>query len=146
MNARADDGEAAPAATATLFVYGTLMSEEVLRTLLGRVPRMRAGKLRGYERWCVAGQTYPAILQSTDTDAAAAAAVDGQLLEGLVPRELRALDYYEDDGYVRSVVTVTAADAQAVQALVYSWPPARAKMSSPSRARRGHIRSGGDSI
>jgi hypothetical protein len=38
------------------FVYGTLMSPEVLKELLGRVPVLVPGSLAGYRRWRVPGE------------------------------------------------------------------------------------------
>lgn len=38
------------------FVYGSLMSPEVLKELLGRVPVLVPGTLAGYRRWRVPDQ------------------------------------------------------------------------------------------
>jgi len=38
------------------FVYGSLMSPEVLKELLGRVPVLVPGTLTGYRRWRVPGE------------------------------------------------------------------------------------------
>ena len=75
-----------------LFVYGTLMAEEVLSPLIGRVPARRVGTILGFSRGCVRGESFPAVLRSGADDQ-----VEGLLIEDLLPRELRALDYYVSD-------------------------------------------------
>ena len=77
------------APTTSLFVYGTLMAEEVLRPLIGRVPVRRVGTIFGFSRGCVRGEAFPAVLRTGADDQ-----VEGLLIEDLLPRELRALDYY----------------------------------------------------
>jgi hypothetical protein len=77
------------APTTSLFVYGTLMAEEVLRPLVGRVPVRRVGTIFGFSRGCVRGEAFPAVLRTGADDQ-----VEGLLIEDLLPRELRALDYY----------------------------------------------------
>ena len=72
-----------------VFVYGTLMAEEVLRPLVGRVPVRRVGTIFGFSRGCVRGEAFPAVLRTGADDQ-----VEGLLIEDLLPRELRALDYY----------------------------------------------------
>ena len=68
---------------------GTLMAEEVIRPLIGRVPVRRVGTIFGFSRGCVRGEAFPAVLRSGADDQ-----VEGLLIEDLLPRELRALDYY----------------------------------------------------
>jgi gamma-glutamylcyclotransferase (GGCT)/AIG2-like uncharacterized protein YtfP len=48
----------------TAFVYGTLMAPEVLNLLIKRVPESRAATLKGYARYRVKGQVFPAIIPS----------------------------------------------------------------------------------
>jgi gamma-glutamylcyclotransferase (GGCT)/AIG2-like uncharacterized protein YtfP len=49
----------------TAFVYGTLMAPEVLELLIKRVPKSRAATLKGYARYRVKQQVFPAIIPST---------------------------------------------------------------------------------
>ena len=54
---------AAPAAGQhSVFVYGTLMAEEVVRVLLGRAPPSSPALLPGHRRFSLRGRVYPAIL------------------------------------------------------------------------------------
>ena len=117
-----DDGAAAAMATASkLFVYGTLLAPEVLQGLLRRVPDHQPALLHGFSRWAVAAYpTIPAIIQT------AGGSVSGHLLESLSEREMRALDFYEDDGYERLVVEVLCRGdgfvSETVEAFAYVWP------------------------
>ena len=110
------------AATASkLFVYGTLLAPEVLNGLLRRVPSHQPALLHGFSRWKVQSYpTIPAIIRS------AGGSVEGHLLEDLTEQELRALDYYEDDGYERLVVEVCPRGdgflSETIEAHAYVWP------------------------
>jgi len=44
-----------------LFVYGTLLSDEVIGKVLGRVPRRLAATLQGFHRHRLNNRSYPAI-------------------------------------------------------------------------------------
>jgi hypothetical protein len=109
---------AAPKAT-TCFVYGTLMSPDVLRELLGRVPGMRPrAVLSSYSRHPVLGRVYPGVVPAPPTGPDNAGgmptttttnAVEGILLLDITPLEMRCLDWFEEEGvdYKRSNVQVT---------------------------------------
>ena len=74
------------------FVYGTLMAEEVLHGLLGRVPCIRtAAALPNFVRYGVRGLVFPAIIPRDG------ASTSGLLLDGLTDREVRWLDWFEDN-------------------------------------------------
>ena len=112
-----------PSTTTGLFVYGTLMAPEVLGGLVHRVPALRAVKLRGFHRWCVKDATFPAILKAPANDIRAQ--VHGLLLEDLTAKELRCLDYYEDEAYERQRVCVECAETgEQLAANAYVWPAA----------------------
>jgi hypothetical protein len=70
-----------------VFVYGTLMADEVVRLLLKRVPPSKPATLAGHRRHAVKGQVFPAIVP-----APAPASVRGKVLLQLTPRELEILD------------------------------------------------------
>jgi gamma-glutamylcyclotransferase (GGCT)/AIG2-like uncharacterized protein YtfP len=112
-----------------LFVYGTLMADEVLVALLGRAPARRQARIHGFVRGCVRGEAFPAVLR-----AGAEQSVDGLLIENLLPRELEALDFYEDEGYERITIPVTTADGTVVEAMMYLWPQAQADEVDRDRA------------
>ena len=53
---------AAAAGPHSVFVYGTLMAEEVVRVLLGRAPPSSPAILADHRRFSIRGRVYPAIL------------------------------------------------------------------------------------
>ena len=88
-------------AEAALFVYGTLMSEELMRSLTGRGFPHRPATLIGYQRG-ISDAGYPFIVPSPG------ARVEGLLVERIDSESLRRLDLYEDEGrlYLRRTVDV----------------------------------------
>jgi gamma-glutamylcyclotransferase (GGCT)/AIG2-like uncharacterized protein YtfP len=78
-----------------VFVYGTLMYDEVsTRVVSGRYRRAPA-TLPGYRRCKVRGEEYPAIIADS------AAAVDGIVWFDVSPNDLARLDTYEAQEYER---------------------------------------------
>jgi hypothetical protein len=94
-----------------LFVYGTLMSEKVLTSLLQRVPTVQPAILRGFHRFCIRDRPYPAIAAvpadfSADGGGPSGGEVAGLLLCGLSAEEHELLDYYEAEEYTKEQVEV----------------------------------------
>ncbi|KAG2655945.1 AIG2-like protein D [Panicum virgatum] len=108
---------AAPAAGQhSVFVYGTLMAEEVVRVLLGRAPPSSPALLPGHRRFSLRGRVYPAILPVPDH------AVSGKVFRGLTDRELHVFDLFEDEEYVKKTVEVSLADtSEKSLAYAYIW-------------------------
>ena len=117
-----------------LFVYGTLMDGERVRTLTGRVLPSRPARLQGYERIVPTG-SYPYVVPRTGRH------VDGLLLEDVDDDALRALDRYEDEGrlYVRRAVEVIV-EGRRVACETYVGAAIRAACG---RGRRSHRTSDG---
>jgi hypothetical protein len=117
------------------FVYGTLMSTEVLRTLLGRVPQMKSPAYlpQQYSRHPVIGQMYPGVIQcdglketsfSKSWTDIQNSCVEGILLTDVSLSEVKILDWYEDVDYRRCNVPVSihnGKDIFKVDAEVYIW-------------------------
>ncbi|KAL3826717.1 hypothetical protein ACHAXA_009326 [Cyclostephanos tholiformis] len=118
---------AAPPRATTCFVYGTLMSPDVLRELLGRVPAMiPRAVLSNHSRHPVLGRVYPGVVPVPPPPPAApddawadgmppktstttmVESVEGILLLDITPLELRRLDWFEEEGvdYTRTNVRV----------------------------------------
>ncbi|ONI33968.1 hypothetical protein PRUPE_1G456100 [Prunus persica] len=100
-----------------VFVYGSLMAEDVCRVLLNRVPQSSPAILNGYHRYSIKGRVYPAILPVENDK------VTGKLLLGITDPELHILDEFEDVEYERSTVEVSSVDSSdnlLVQAYVWS--------------------------
>jgi len=93
--------------TGALFVYGTLTSEAVMRSLTGRAFPRRRATLLGYGRG-VSDAGYAFIAPRTG------GRVEGILIEGLDGESLRRLDRYEYEGrlYFRRSVEVLADGAR----------------------------------
>lgn len=98
-----------------LFAYGTLMSDEIFEVVTGAGLVGVPGILKGFRRWSVKGERYPAIV-----------ADDAGLVNGVVYRNLpepvwSKLDRYEGPLYRRQTVTVRTADGTALTAAAYVW-------------------------
>ncbi|XP_017629662.1 AIG2-like protein D isoform X2 [Gossypium arboreum] len=93
-------GEAAVAAH-NVFVYGSLLSDDVVRVLLNRVPPSSAALLNHFRRFSIKGRVYPAILPVQNRD------VSGRVLIGISDPELYILDEFEDVEYQRTRVEVS---------------------------------------
>ena len=97
-----EDGEGRAA-----FVYGSLLFGPVLEALLGRVPESREGRVRGWHRFRIRGQVYPAVARVEGAE------VVGRVLLGLSPEEKDLLDWFEDEEYVKVPVTVAPCGTEA---------------------------------
>jgi gamma-glutamylcyclotransferase (GGCT)/AIG2-like uncharacterized protein YtfP len=84
----------------SLFVYGTLLNDDLVRTLTGQVFSKRPATLDGFARVQPPGD-YPYITR------APGARVDGWLLDGVDAASLEKLDTYEGDGYLRTRIEVS---------------------------------------
>jgi gamma-glutamylcyclotransferase (GGCT)/AIG2-like uncharacterized protein YtfP len=96
------------AAMNKIFVYGTLMAESVVTTLIGRMPPHDKARVVGYVRYPVRDRVYPAIIPVTTPHLhpAAAVVVEGLLLRDLHEGEMRRLDWFEGTDYRRVNVRV----------------------------------------
>jgi gamma-glutamylcyclotransferase (GGCT)/AIG2-like uncharacterized protein YtfP len=91
--------------TSCLFVYGTLMSPEVVNVLLGRVPPHEPALLRGgFARHPVRSQVFPGMVV---VDARKETTpIRGLLYSQLSPNEMKRLDWFEGSEYKRMDVAV----------------------------------------
>lgn len=87
-----------------LFVYGSLMNDEVTDSLLGHRFDKQHVKLHGYARVGLQGADYPAIFPCQDKE------VSGMLLLNLSAEEVAILDAFEGDQYTRQRVQVEHVD------------------------------------
>ncbi|XP_022981676.1 AIG2-like protein D isoform X2 [Cucurbita maxima] len=106
-----------------VFVYGSLLSDEVVHILLKRTPQSSAAVLNDFQRLTIKGRVYPAIIPVDGKK------VSGKVLSGITDTELDILDAFEDVEYKRSTVEVslTALDNLLLDSLekllvyVYIW-------------------------
>ncbi|KAK3212961.1 hypothetical protein Dsin_017667 [Dipteronia sinensis] len=100
----------------SVFVYGSLLADDVVRVLLKRVPESSSAVLNNYHRFSIKGRVYPAILPLLNKT------VTGKVLLGITDPELHILDVFEDVEYQRTTVDVSFMDnADKLQAQAYVW-------------------------
>ncbi|KAK9280579.1 hypothetical protein L1049_014273 [Liquidambar formosana] len=99
-----------------VFVYGSLLADEVVQILLKRVPPSSPANLHGFHRFSIKGRVYPAILPVESKK------VTGKVLLGITAPELDILDTFEDVEYERSTVEVSLMEScEKLQAQTYVW-------------------------
>lgn len=96
-----------------VFTYGTLMSEAVLRTILGRVPQQKNAVLHDHERLSIQDQIYPAVTYAPGK------VVLGKVLCGVFASEVITLDAFEDPAYERCHLPVKLESGEEVYARVW---------------------------
>ncbi len=87
-----------------LFVYGSLLFDDVFRAVTGTSAPHEPAVLEGFARYRVRDATYPAIVRE------AAARTEGVVYANLDARAIAALDRFEGDMYTRERVEVVRAD------------------------------------
>lgn len=96
-----------------LFIYGTLLDDDLRRVVLGRDVASVPAVLSGYQRRAVVGRLFPALQEDAD------GSVTGAVLQGLTSRDLQAIDFYLDTAlFARKPVQVSL-DGQGVPADVH---------------------------
>lgn len=100
--------------TNNLFVYGTLVIDDVIRTLIDRVPTHETVAARGWRVARLPERPYPGLVPG-DGEA------PGRLYTELTPAEWTTLDAFEDPVYSLTSIEVLPGPRQA---LAYVWPEA----------------------
>lgn len=103
-----------PRGTYTLFFYGTLVHPAILSKIIGHAGStlsIQPAILPRHELHHVVGQDYPALLTLERSESVAAegkhlGAVRGTVVRGLGPEDVRRLDAFEGDEYVRVRVRI----------------------------------------
>ena len=109
-----------------LFVYGSLLSDEVVELVIGRVASSESAVLQDHACYYVSGATFPGIIQEPGK------ATSGRLLLELSESEIQALDQYEDLFYQRLGVRVrTSTGERAAMAYVVPDEQCRVLSSQP---------------
>uniref|UniRef100_A0ACD5ZCH8 Uncharacterized protein n=1 Tax=Avena sativa TaxID=4498 RepID=A0ACD5ZCH8_AVESA len=120
MAATAPATTTAAAGAHSVFVYGSLMADEVVSAILNRVPASSPALLTDHHRFSVKGRVYPAILPVESKKVA------GRVIMGISDAELVVLDAFEDYEYVRRRVQISLADtAETMLADTYIWSDAK---------------------
>ena len=100
-----------------LFCYGTLCDPDIMRRVSDHKGPGEAAKLFGYSRVALRGVPYPGILPRAHDY------TEGILYRGLSRHQLRRLDSYEQNQYVRIRVPVKTAQNSQLQAWTYVLHP-----------------------
>lgn len=98
---------------ANVFVYGSLLFDDVFTTVTGIHASSEPATLRGFARYRVSEATYPAITRE------AGASTLGALIRGLDASAMAALDRFEGDMYIRERVHVVTELGVTVEAHTY---------------------------
>jgi gamma-glutamylcyclotransferase (GGCT)/AIG2-like uncharacterized protein YtfP len=101
----------------TIFVYGTLLNDEVLELILDRIPPKDLAQLQGFQRMKVIREVFPAIRPEDN------GSVTGLLLKELSDTEIESLDAYEGAFYEKQSVIVTSIDGVSHQCQTYICKP-----------------------
>ena len=96
-----------------LFVYGSLINQEVLACLIEGPFRKIEATLDAYKRVKVNNATFPALIRDNKSR------VEGLLIFGLTPGQIQTLDDFEGDYYKRITVEVNTKDKQREQCETY---------------------------
>ncbi|KAK8954432.1 AIG2-like protein [Platanthera zijinensis] len=116
MTAGAAGSAAATLPLHNIFVYGSLLADEVVNALLKRVPTCSPATLNGYDRYSIKGRVYPAILPAEGKK------TYGRVILGVTDAELYILDTFEDEEYKRNTVEVFLnGDSERLLAETYVW-------------------------
>ena len=109
-----------------LFVYGTLMEDDVVAQLTGRRFRKDPAVLAGYRRVVPEGG-FPFIVPQPD------AVVEGFLLHELDEGAVQLLDRYEDEGHLyRRTAVVVSAGGRRQSCMTYVGCAAALTRSAPA--------------
>ena len=106
-----------------LFAYGTLMFPAVIKFVIGRVPDFRPAIISGYQRFKVAGESFPGLIREDGTS------VEGLVYASLTGEEWKRLIAFEDDFYELQEVIVECPETN-VSALAFIVPTSRKALLS----------------
>jgi gamma-glutamylcyclotransferase (GGCT)/AIG2-like uncharacterized protein YtfP len=107
---------------AELFVYGTLMCEEVMAAVAGRRFPSQPAQLPGYRCAPIRGEIYPGIVPQADS------MTRGRLCTGLSRQAMTKLDRFEGEMYRRQTVEVSLPDGSKREAWTYVLKPKYARL------------------
>lgn len=99
-------------ATSKLFVYGTLLHDDVVNILIGRIPHYLVARAPGWRTVRLPQKVYPGLVPGQGE-------ASGKLFTDLTDAEWATLDAFEDPAYTLAAVRVSA--PLETDALAYIW-------------------------
>lgn len=102
------------AETNNLFVYGTLLLDEVIKVLLGRIPHYQYAVAPGWQVVCLPQRVYPGLVPGQGEAA-------GKVFIDLTDAEWATLDDFEDCAYSLAAIRVSIFTETEMDALSYLW-------------------------
>ena len=100
-----------------LFVYGTLMCEDIFEKVAGIVPVARKGTLSDFRRFSIKNERYPGVICQRDFQ------VEGLVYEDIPEHSWDLLDRFEGDMYHRWKVEIDLENGKKTEAFVYVVKP-----------------------
>jgi gamma-glutamylcyclotransferase (GGCT)/AIG2-like uncharacterized protein YtfP len=100
-----------------LFAYGTLMCDDIMRSVAGCALSHTHAVLRGYRRYAVRGEDYPALV------AGGGGLVEGVLYHDIPDTAWLRLDRFEGEMYERRFVDVLLTDGRTESVYAYIIRP-----------------------
>jgi len=97
----------------SIFVYGSLMFDDVWNRIVQHRYEKHVAVLSGYKRLSVKGEHYPGLVKSFNSS------VEGVVYLDVTAQDIKRLDKFEGDCYIKIPVTVTCETGQEVNADVY---------------------------
>jgi gamma-glutamylcyclotransferase (GGCT)/AIG2-like uncharacterized protein YtfP len=97
-----------------LFVYGTLLSSEIIEKLTGKTFETAHAVLEGYKMYCVKDCDYPTIVIEEGAE------TKGKILADVDDSDLKILSVYEGDEYAEKKVKVLCINKYE-DALTFVW-------------------------
>lgn len=101
----------------SLFAYGTLRHPDIITAVIGREPEREEVDLKGFVRFRIKNADFPGIFPRDNER------IDGTCFYDITSRELKQLDTYESDLYVRQQVSISHRDGNTSIAYAYVLPP-----------------------
>jgi gamma-glutamylcyclotransferase (GGCT)/AIG2-like uncharacterized protein YtfP len=109
-----------------VFVYGSLMFDEVWKRLVRRRYAKLEARLPGYKKLDIKGELYPGLVKSKNS------CVDGIVYLKIKNKDLLSLDKYEGKYYQRTPVLVCIHGSETIRADVYLFKKKYKKLLAKS--------------
>ena len=100
--------------TNKLFVYGTLLLDDVISAVIGRMPRYENAVAPGWQVVCLPERVYPGLIPGQGEAV-------GKVFTDLTDTEWATLDAFEDPAYTLASVRVLLSTEIEMDALSYIW-------------------------